>query len=77
MAKTNLDIAKEKIKELAPSRPFGIFNTRNIVGDPMTNVYAQNGLRIDVCDYYEYIEVFGLTPGEFEELAKYYHKLVD
>lgn len=32
-------------------------------------------LEIDVCYYYSYFEVFGLSDAEFEELEKYYDSL--
>lgn len=70
---TNLEKAKETIKEHYV--PCGIFNSRNIVGDAMCTIYKDDGLQIDVCYYYEYFEVFGLTDAEFEELEKYYNKL--
>lgn len=44
------------------------FNTRNIVGDSMETVYNEDGIMVDYCYYYEYIEIFGLTDKEFEDL---------
>ena len=46
------------------------FNTRNIIGDTMTNIYDDNDIQIDVCYAYEYIEVFGLSESEYQELLK-------
>lgn len=70
---TNLEKAKEIIKEHYV--PCGIFDSRNIIGDPMCTIYQDNGLQIDVCYNYEYFEVFGLTASEFAKLEKYYEKL--
>ena len=67
---TNLKKAKKIIKEHYV--PCGIFNSRNILGDPMSTIYIDNNLQIDICYQYEYFEVFGLTDAEFEELEKYY-----
>ena len=69
----NLEKAKEIIKEHYV--PCGIFNSCNVTGDPMSTIYKGDGLQIDICYYYEYFEVFGLTDEEFETLEKYYDKL--
>ena len=73
-AKSNLDIAKEIIDEYFDIADCGLFNTRNLVGDPMTTVYNANGLTIDVCYHYSYFEVFGLSADEFKQLEKYYNQ---
>ena len=44
------------------------FFTRNIIGDFMVNIYDEDNVQIDYCFDYEYIEVFGLTEKEQEEL---------
>ena len=44
------------------------FNTRNIVNDSMETVYDEDGITVDYCYGYEYIEIFGLTDVEFENL---------
>lgn len=51
----------------------GIFNTRNIVGDSMEEIFNNDGLKIDICRLWKYFEVFGLSDDEFEELEKFYH----
>jgi len=70
--KSNLDIAKKIIKEYYYSGDSGIFNTRNVIGDFMTNLYKDDDLCIDICYRYEYFEVFGLSENEFAELKKFY-----
>lgn len=67
--------AREIIKENFSSYDCGLFNSRNLVGDPMGTIYDEDGLTIDVCDYYSYFEVFGLTDEEFEELKSFYKGL--
>ncbi len=67
-----LEKAKEIIKENFSLYDCGLFNTRNLVGDPMSTIYDEDGLTIDVCYRYSYFEVFGLTDKEFEELKKFY-----
>ena len=58
------------IKFLKKEFPKGIqmFNNRNWVGDSMCNIYNQDGIVVDYCYGYEYIEVFGLTDEEFERI---------
>jgi len=70
-----LATAKKIIKDNFEEGRFGLFNTRNLVGDPMTIIFDREGLRIEICYYYEYFEVFGLSKEEFEELKEYYKKL--
>lgn len=67
-----LEKAKEIIKENFSLYDYGLFNTRNLIGDPMSTIYDEDGLTIDVCYRYSYFEVFGLTDEEFEELKKFY-----
>ena len=72
---SKLAIAKKIIKENWKEADCGIFDCRNTVGDPMHTLYWEDGLRVDICYYWSYFEVFGLTDTEFEALAKYYYKL--
>ena len=70
-----LEKAKEIIKKNFSSCDCGLFNTRILVGDSMSTIYDEDGLTIDVCYYYSYFEVFGLTDEEFAELKKFYANL--
>ena len=45
------------------------FDTRNIVGDPVTTVYDSDGITVDFCHYYDYLEIFGLTDEQYESLS--------
>lgn len=45
------------------------FNTRNSVGDYMETIYSKNGILVDICKYWDYLEIFGLTQEEYEGLA--------
>ena len=45
------------------------FNTRNTVGDWMETVYQQDGVTVDYCNEYRYIEIFGLTDEEYQSLS--------
>ena len=74
---TKLDIAKKIIREHYLEADCGIYDSRNIVGDPMTNIYNDGDLTIDICYYYSYFEVFGLSNNEFRELASFYTALFD
>ena len=70
-----LDIAKKIIKENYKDADCGIFDSQNIVGDWMTNIYNDNGLAIDICYRWSYFEVFGLSDDEFNELERFYYTL--
>ena len=72
---TKLEKAKEIIKEYFKDADCGIFDSRNWIGDWMTNIYNDNGLAIDICYGYSYFEVFGLSKDDFIELEKYYNSL--
>lgn len=52
--------------------PDGIqaFSTKNIAGDRMVTIYYDGEVEVDYCPYYEYIEIFGLTKEQFEEVCK-------
>lgn len=43
-----------------------MFDTRNIVGDYMENIYHKDGIVVDYCSGWHYIEIFGLTYEEFK-----------
>lgn len=63
----------EKLIEFLKDRfPNGIqmFDTRNIVGDSMVTIYDEDGITVDYCHDYSYIEIFGLTDEEFEEVVE-------
>lgn len=70
-----LDRAKKVIKEHIESAMCGIFDTRNCVGDEMVTIYDKDGLTVDICYYWEYFEVFGLSMSEFQLLEDFYETL--
>ena len=75
MDERKLDIAERIIKEHYDEGCCGIFDSRNIVGDPMNSIYDDGELSIDICYYYSYFEVFGLSNDDFAELQKFYNSL--
>ena len=44
------------------------FTTKNIVGDYMETIYNKDGIQVDYAPGYGYIEIFGLTDEEYEDL---------
>lgn len=44
------------------------FNTSNLVGDFIVNVYNKDGIKVYYCEYWDYIEIFGLKDKQFEDL---------
>ena len=62
------------INFLAINFPNGIqmFNSRNTVGDDMRTIYNKDGITVDICYEWDYIEIFGLTDAQFEIVASIY-----
>lgn len=73
--KTKLEIAKQIIKENYYVASCGIFDCRGWGGDTMDALYDDGELRIDICYYYSYFEVFGLSHNDFAELERFYNTL--
>ena len=71
---TKLEKAKEIIKEHLEDATCGIFDSRNLVGDWMTNIYNNNGLAIDICYNYSYFEVFGLSKDDYRHIISKWFK---
>lgn len=63
---------KEVIKNNVEDALDGIFDCRNVVGDPMETIYDEAGVRIELCRNWGYFEVFGLTNEEFSEVKSFY-----
>lgn len=75
LKKTKLEIAKRVIEEYFKEANCGIFNCRSWTGDQMVTIYDEAGLTIDICYYYSYFEVFGLSDEDFKELEGFYNSL--
>ena len=71
----NFEEIKQFIKKRYSGKDYQVFNTRNIIGDRMKNVYNKNGISIDECSDCEYIEIFGITKEEYSSLYTDCHKL--
>ena len=65
-----IDKLKRFLQENYPNEQ--AFNTRNIVGDKMETVYDEDEIIVNYCYYYSYVEIFGLTDEEFEDLIDKY-----
>lgn len=67
---------KEKVEEFLKEYfnedelPIQAFDTRNLVGDSMRTIYNENGITIDYCYDWDYIEIFGLSEKDFADLKK-------
>ena len=55
----------------------GVFDTRNIANDIMKTIYTEDGITIDACYEWDYIEVFGLSEQEFSEFKTKYDGLTE
>lgn len=70
-----LEKAKKIVKDNYDNARCGIFDTRNLISDPMETLYADSEVIIDICRPYIYFEVFGLSKEEFSELERFYEDL--
>lgn len=70
-----LEKVKDLIKENIDCGDLGLYRTRNVVGDVMSNIYKGEYITLDICYGYSYFEVFGLTEVEWEDLQKFYVKI--
>lgn len=70
-----LEKAKEIIEIFYNDADCGLFDTRNVAGDRMENLYDDGELMIDICRGWAYFEVFGLNGDEFCELLEFYTEL--
>lgn len=52
----------------------GVYDSRNTAGDHMTTIYDEDGITVDVCYNWDYIEVFGLSVPEFKDLQDNIYK---
>ena len=69
--KTADEIKLDKLKKFLKStfkESIQAFTTKNIVGDFTFTIYDEDEIQVDYAPSYEYIEIFGLTDEEFEEL---------
>lgn len=60
---------KKFLKEVFKTK-IQAFTTKNILGDYMVTIYKKDGIQVDYAPDYKYIEIFGLTDKEYEELEK-------
>lgn len=70
-----MDKVKNVIRNNYSDAECGLFFDRNWVGDPMSTIWEEDGVTIDICYDYEYFEVFGLTEEEEIELLAFYDYL--
>lgn len=75
--KQELEKVKEIIRENFVFGDCGIYNTRNIIGDSMSNIFTRKYFEVDLCFNYSYFEIFGTTETEFNEILEFYENEVD
>lgn len=46
-----------------------VFNCESLVNDARECVYSENGIRVLVCYYWEYVEVLGISDEEFKAIS--------
>lgn len=70
--KTRVEKLAEFLNEQFPHISGGLFDCRNTAGDEMNTVYNQDGIQVDFCEYYDYLEIFGLNEEEWKILHSIY-----
>ena len=70
----NFKEIKEFLKKYE-EQGYQIYDSRNTVGDSMETVYNKDGVTIDECSYYGYVEIFGITKDEYDSLWEGPYKL--
>ena len=73
---SRIDKIKNVIRDRYSDAMCGLFFTPNWAGDPMSTIWEEDGVTIDICYEYEYFEVFGLTEEEENELLEFYNSLI-
>ena len=74
---SRMDKVKDVIRNNYDDAMHGLFFTRNWIGDPMSTIWEEDGVTIDICYNYGYFEVFGLTEEEENELLAFYNSLIE
>ena len=46
-----------------------VFNSRNLVGDYMENIYKADSIVIDWSEHWNYIEIFGVNSEEYQYIC--------
>lgn len=72
---SRIDKVKNVIRSSYTDAMCGLFFSTNWIGDPMSTLWEEDGMTIDICYNYEYFEVFGLTEEEENELFAFYNSL--
>ena len=69
---TEFQEVKDTIRENIDDARYGLFFTRNTVGDCTENIYIGKVFTVEICRHYGYFEVFGCTRKEEDMLTDYY-----
>ncbi len=73
---SRIDKVKNVIRDRYVDARCGLFFTPNWVGDPMSTIWEEDGVTVDICYYHKYFEVFGLTEEEENKLLAFYNSLI-
>lgn len=46
-----------------------VFNCESLVNDERECVYSENEIRVLICQYWEYVEVLGISDEEFKAIS--------
>lgn len=46
------------------------FDCESLVGDHRETIYDEDGIKVLVCYYYEYVEILGLSDDEYQSITE-------
>lgn len=75
MREKELQNVLDSIKRKYGNAECGVFFSRNLVDDPMINIFKGTFFSVDICYYYGYFEVFGCTEEEKQVVISFYNEL--
>lgn len=72
-----LAIAMAFVKRYIAEADCGLFDRMDSFGDRKKVLYNYDGLVVQLCPDYQYLEVLGLPHEQFYELKEFYDSLLD
>ena len=73
----HIEPIKRIIDDYIVDASLGIYDCEGWAPDNKMEVYNEDGVKVNICLYYMYIEVIGLAPEEFQEIENYYHRVLE
>lgn len=66
-----MDKIEKLVAFLIENYPYSrLYDCRNLVGDSLETVYSEDGIVVNNCSNWDYIEIFGLTKEEYKDVVR-------